>query len=429
MTSYPAPAGAPPGFDGDGEGYPTHNPYAAAHGYAYAPGQPDMRPPPAQGGFVNQGASNWAQGGAGSNGGRRNRRSAASGGRFDALVQRSPLRSMIIFTAFLSGVYLFVAAYSNFRAIARNSEPGKLKVFDGIQGGLFLFAGAIEAFGVFAAVKAVFKLARLYSLASCVSLACTLTGELLGIIIHFTSKQTIIDACTKLNTGQVSPSWNYGWWGSNNYYGGDENAPVVSANGTATIPVFSEADARKYCTDTYNRYTPWSIVWFLATAFIGALFVVLSFAFAKQLLDPAAGRSRTQVAPSAQYRNGGDGGQMPELRYDSYPMGAAQGGAGGYGAGRRSTDSDYAWDSRDVKSPTYDPYSYGKFDEDENARRGGGVKGGPGADGDASTLVGDAEEDRKNKFGAVGQGDEEDRNGSSSRPGSSRGVRPADNPV
>ncbi|CAD6929629.1 unnamed protein product, partial [Tilletia laevis] len=431
MTSYPPPSGPPPAFDssapeaqGQGQGYPTHNPYAPTpHGYDYAPDDVNNHAPTSGG---------WGLGGGGSGGGRRKTRAGTTTpglSRFNALVQRSPLRSVLIFTCFLSGVYLAVGAYSQFRALGRAAEPARLKVFDGVQGGLFGVAAGIEAFGVYAAVKAEYRLARIYSLASCVSLACALAGELLGIINHFISHTLILDACTKRNTGRIDPSWDNGWWGSSNYYDADDFPAVSAMNGTANgTVVYTEADARAWCEALYRRYTPWLIIWLIATAFVGAIFVVISFAFVRQIEDPSAvGRGRTRVAPSAQYsRNagagaggGGGGAQMPELRYDSYPMGdqphsgGAGAGAGGYGYGRRSTDSDYAWDSRDAKSPTYDPYSYGNFDQHDderdaeatttNARDGGGQKKGGGADVDANTLVG--EEDRKDKFGGGRDGD------------------------
>ncbi|KAK0544454.1 hypothetical protein OC846_004851 [Tilletia horrida] len=400
--AYPPPSGPPP-FDHDGEGYPTHNPYAAAPAsgageYAYASGQSQSRPPPNAG-------SGWI-GGGGRVGG--NRRSAA-GGAFGMLVQRSPLRGVVLFTAVLSALYLAVGAYVEFRSVGKAYEPGSIKIFDIIEGALFSAAAVIEVFGVYAAVKAVYPLVRLYSLASCISYGCTLAGELLGIIVHFSHKSAIIDSCTKYNTNATVASYYSGWWSDYN----DDNVPrLTNINGTMVI---SAADAATWCNNIYKRYTPWSILWFIASIFIGGLFVILSFAFARQLLDPAFGRSRTRVAPSSRFNNGNNATTVPELRYDSYAMGSA-GGA----AGRRSTDSDYAWDSRDAKSPAYDPYSYGRFEEDGTT---GAQDRKRGNDGDASTLVG--EEDRKEKFGA----DEDDLQRSSSRAGSSRGVQLSDNPV
>ncbi|KAL9939058.1 hypothetical protein V8E36_001871 [Tilletia maclaganii] len=416
MAAYPPPTGPPPPHnDFDPEGYPTHNPYAAQHGYAYAPDQPEMRPAP------HHHATNHGSGGG--------RRTGGGGGAFQNLVQRGPLRGIVMFTASLSALYLFVAAYYQFRAIGRATEPGSLKVFDGIEGGLFVAAGVIEVFGFFAALKAIYRLVRLYSFGSVVSYACILAAELLGIIVAFTHRQAIIDACTTRNIGRTSFGWDNGWWETY-----DDDIPI-NRNGT-TITGFTQDEARAWCTQQYNRYRPWSIVWFIATAFMGALFVALSFAFARQLLDPAYGRSQVRVAPSARFRAGagaagagaGAGANVvPELRYDnSYPMHSS------YAAGgRNSTDSDGAWDSRDAKSPAYDPYSYGGGVDDDDAYAKRNRSGaGAGADVDANTLVGDEDADRKAKFGAsssVGHGREDDDD--ERRPGSSRGVRPADNPV
>ncbi|KAK0536497.1 hypothetical protein OC835_002004 [Tilletia horrida] len=414
MSHYPAPAGPPPDFDG-GEGYPTHNPYAGGGGGGYAMRAP---PPPvfaeARPGFFKRGRGRGRGRGSGGlfGGGGGGQHTEMS--RLDSLARRAPLRGIVMVTAFFSALYLFiVGSYTCFRQLASSSEPGKLKVFDAIEGTLYTVAGAIEVFGLIAAAKSAYQLARLYSFASCVSLGCTLAAELLGIIVHFSNKDLIIDTCTTRNTGRYRPSYADGWWGSSDY---DVDRPMDAAA------------ARDWCTKTYKRQSPWSIVLLLATAFLGFILVTLSFAFVRQLMDPRA----TRVAPSAQYASAGAGGMgpsgggggMPELRYDAYPMGAPAG-------GRRSTDSDYAWDARadpsdskldahDYDDDEYDPAAPYKTTSAARTR---------GADGDASTLVGDGEADRKAKFGHEDDDDDDEFAGSNSRPGSSKGVRPADNPV
>lgn len=56
----------------------------------------------------------------------------------------------------------------------------------------------------------------------------------------------------------------------------------------------SQGDATKYCDSLWSRSRTWDIVWLFIAATLGALFVMLSFAFAHQLADPSSVRIRVQ---------------------------------------------------------------------------------------------------------------------------------------
>ncbi|QRV85009.1 hypothetical protein RhiJN_13025 [Ceratobasidium sp. AG-Ba] len=166
----------------------------------------------------------------------------------------------------------------------RTSFP-RVVAFDITLGALYATACAIETFGVFAMFGQKTRLVGIYSWASVGAVIVVIAAELIRIILHFTLKKSLIDQCTRENTGDVVITRG-GFWD-----------PTTSTT-------LTEADARNWCNDAWNRGTFADFAWFILSALLGFMFVSVNFAYWRQLLDPTSVVSRYPRAPSEQYGMG-----------------------------------------------------------------------------------------------------------------------------
>jgi len=145
------------------------------------------------------------------------------------------------------------------------------------MGSLYSVVAVIEAFGIFAAVKATIPLVRLYSIASAAALLCVLAAESIRTAVHFKFKDQLIDECTNELTGVVVREGNL----------------FRSASKT-----LNPADARNVCNSYWDHDSFSDIAWLIAALLLGLFFVSIAFSFYRQLLDP----SSVRTAPSNVYR-------------------------------------------------------------------------------------------------------------------------------
>lgn len=329
-------------------------------------------------------------------------------------MQRISLRPVLLFTISLSLLYLVFSAAVSLRSLSQTGETAKLKTFDLIVGILLLAAAIVELLGLSAAWTSRLSWTTLYARASTGALALVVGAEVVGIIEHYAAKTDLIDGCTTRNTGTGTDDSSSWWlWGS--------NSAGASANLTA-------AEAREYCEARWSRSTAWVIIWYvlnkditddptcipshlthlilsspsspdrlIIVVFIGTLFVLLAFAFLRQLRDPTLTRaSRRGVAGAGAYSSAfndddetspfessrPDGGPYSYPPPPSSPPPRRGAGAGAGAAPSLRSEGGFSASSSDA--PEYSPHPEGalprksmqSIDLDRKDSRG------PGGDGD-----------------------------------------------
>ncbi|KAG9103450.1 hypothetical protein FRC06_010756 [Ceratobasidium sp. 370] len=201
-------------------------------------------------------------------------------------VYRYNLRPVALTCGVLAWLWTLLWSIRSFQDVGgdRISFP-RVVAFDITLGALYATACAIETFGIFAMFGQKTRLVGIYSWASVGAVVVVIAAELIRIILHFSLKGSLIDQCTKENTGDVVISRG-GFWD-----------PVTSTT-------LSQAEARNWCNDAWNRGTFADFAWFIVSALLGFMFVSVNFAYWRQLLDPTSVVSRYPRAPSEQYHMG-----------------------------------------------------------------------------------------------------------------------------
>jgi hypothetical protein len=180
--------------------------------------------------------------------------------------------------------------------------------------------------------------------------ASVIASEVLGVIVTFTLKTDVINSCTA------------------HYTGSTEDDGSIFGNGNSNSGPLSATDANNYCQSLWSSDRTWDIVWLFVSLFLGSLFVMFSFAYVRQLLDPSSVRVRINrfQQQSRPQQHGMNGPYDPEAAF-SYPPNSASAamyppppgpppsgpGAPPLYSGRGSMDD---WD--DAKSPTGYGYGY-----------------------------------------------------------------------
>lgn len=235
------------------------------------------------------------------------------------------LRPAVLVTSFISFLLLLLASISSFKDVGHTGNSTTMNVFDIVIGTLFIVVALIEVVGFTGALKANLKIATIYSRLTVPGFVAVIACEILNLISHHKFKDTIINDCVASNTGETAPSSGWGWFGTR------------SSN-----TVMSEADAQSYCNHTWNYDSSWEIVWLVITFLFGISFVLFSFAFARQLRDPASVRVResnlgwwnrrnNQQPPSAHYANGYSSAPYdPQSQSQAYSYPPAPYSAGAY---------------------------------------------------------------------------------------------------
>jgi len=186
-------------------------------------------------------------------------------------LMKSNLRPVVLFIAFLTGLWSFLWAVSSFRLVTQDSvdEISGLKTAALIMGILYSVATVIQAFGLTAVSMRKLNLVRIYAFGSILTALCILAGSLTQIIIHYSKKTSLINVCTNDNTGDTI-FYNWGIWG-----------PVTSTT-------LDAADAASWCNRAWNRGAWSDILSFLIEIVLAALFLFIIFGYYKQLLDPSS---------------------------------------------------------------------------------------------------------------------------------------------
>lgn len=117
-------------------------------------------------------------------------------------------------------------------------------------------------------------LARIYSYLSLLAYAAVLASQILGVIVTFTDKTDVIASCTAYYTGASATSGS--WWSS------DDNF----------LTPMTAQQAAAYCQRLWSSSKTWDIIWLFVSAIVGAFFVMFSFAYVRQLLDPSSVKER-----------------------------------------------------------------------------------------------------------------------------------------
>lgn len=213
-------------------------------------------------------------------------------------------------------------------------------------GVLYIVAAIIQIFGLFAASSRKPNLVRLYAYGSILSALCILAGSLVQIVIHFTQKSDLINACTDDTTGDTF-FYSWGIWG-----------PVTSTT-------LDQADAAQWCNDAWNRGSWRNILSFLVQLGVSILFLFIIFGYYKQLQDPSS------AAYNFRSRNQFPLGTYPQQQYVRYPPPPGPP-PGAYG---QRSDQGFVPPYDSAKLPAYDgsTQNYGDTkDGDELLRDGDG---------------------------------------------------------
>ncbi|KAG8713632.1 hypothetical protein FRC09_018504 [Ceratobasidium sp. 395] len=250
---------------------------------------------------------------------------------------RYNLRPVALTCGILAWLWTLLWSIRSFQDVGgdRISFP-RVVAFDITLGSLYAVACAIETFGVFAMFGQRTKLVGIYSWASVGAVIVVIAAELIRIILHFSLKGSLIDQCTKENTGDVVISRG-GFWD-----------PTTSTT-------LTETDARNWCNDAWNRGTFADFAWFIVSALLGFMFVSVNFAYWRQLRDPTSVVSRYPRAPSEQYHMGA----MPPHQPQQYnPYAQQQYNPYSYGQPDPFARSDYAPPYDAQKLPGYGSHGF-----------------------------------------------------------------------
>ncbi|CAE6435015.1 unnamed protein product [Rhizoctonia solani] len=199
---------------------------------------------------------------------------------------RYNLRPVALTCSVLAWIWTLLWAIRSFQAVAGDRASfSRIVAFDITLGVLYTVACLIETLGLFAMFRQHAKLVGLYSWASVGAVIIVLVAEVIRIILHFTLKGSLIDECTRENTGDIVVERG-GFWDP------------------TTASILTEAQARQWCNNAWSRGSFSDFAWFIVSALLGTMFVSVNFAYWRQLLDPTSVVSRYPRAPSEQYGMG-----------------------------------------------------------------------------------------------------------------------------
>jgi len=207
---------------------------------------------------------------------------------FVTRVYRSSLRPVVLFTTFFSGLWTLFSAIGFFRSISVDNDNNvhKLATFATVLGIMYITVFAIELFGFFSAAMQRLPLIRIYALLSVLATAVFIASEVTSVVVHFILKSDILNECTSLATGSTVFVYPFGFFG-----------PEYSDN-------LTQAQAQNWCQSVYNNQSWSGIISMLITSLLALLFLAVTFAYYRQVLDPTSPANATR-APSNQVRTGG----------------------------------------------------------------------------------------------------------------------------
>ncbi|KAF7986085.1 hypothetical protein HWV62_41493 [Athelia sp. TMB] len=158
-------------------------------------------------------------------------------------------------------------------------QIGKFAVVLGV---MYLAAALIELLGVASCFTARIAIIRVYAFGSILSALLLVAGSLISVIVHFTQKNEILNACQQLVTNSTLDV-SFGWFGP------------------STSETLSPADAKNFCQNGWDHESWSSILVVIAEIFLGAVFSLIAFTYYRQCLDPTSAANAFR-APSNQMR-------------------------------------------------------------------------------------------------------------------------------
>ncbi|KDN51988.1 hypothetical protein K437DRAFT_254729 [Tilletiaria anomala UBC 951] len=190
-------------------------------------------------------------------------------------VYAGSIRLPMLVICIITEIYLCWSGGAQIGSVRRYGFTGMLATLSIVQGSLYVGAGIIEFIGVLACVLERIPLARIYAPLSIVALVSTCASQLIGIVVHFTEKQPLLQACTNYNTGRTDQDWYSGWllWPTS----GDGSSAPISAQ-----------QASSYCSKRWSGSSAGEIIGLIVTIIVGLIFVSLSFMYLRELLDPGS---------------------------------------------------------------------------------------------------------------------------------------------
>jgi len=183
---------------------------------------------------------------------------------------RGSLRPVVMITSLLTAFWSIFSAIGFYRNIGPYNDNGapSLAKISIIIGSLYMGIFLIGLLGLAAAASERLNVVRTFAYFSVLAALIVAGVSLFRVVIHFTMKDTILNACTNAATGQT---FVYGgWWG-----------PIYSST-------LSSSDAQDFCKSYYDRDS-WSlIVGFLILSALGIFFSLIAFGYLRQNLDPTS---------------------------------------------------------------------------------------------------------------------------------------------
>ncbi|GLB39623.1 hypothetical protein LshimejAT787_0701330 [Lyophyllum shimeji] len=177
-------------------------------------------------------------------------------------------------------------------------------------GALYMAIFAIGIFGMLSAASQRVGLVRIYTFLAAFATLIVMAAGLTRVVTHFIWKRDIISECTELSTNKRVVY--YGFWG-----------PIEA-------DILDPQEAEDWCTRYWDRDSWAQVVAFLILSVLGILFTLLTFAYYRQLLDPASPANASR-APSNQARMAGAfpthynppyDASIPDLSYNYGPYSA-----------------------------------------------------------------------------------------------------------
>ncbi|KAH0578690.1 hypothetical protein H2248_003818 [Termitomyces sp. 'cryptogamus'] len=204
---------------------------------------------------------------------------------FVTRVYRRNLRPIVIFTAFLGGLFGLVSGIGWFRnfSVDRNENVPKVANISIALGVLYMVVFVIELFGIYSAATQRLKPVRIYCFLVALATLIVVAASLTRVVSHFVLKNDLLKECNSLTANDEIVY--FGFWG-----------PVSTRNITSQ-------EAAQWCRNAWDHDSWAEILALIILGILGALFTAVAFAYYRQLLDPSSFANASR-APSHQVRFG-----------------------------------------------------------------------------------------------------------------------------
>ncbi|KAG6856187.1 hypothetical protein H0H87_006782 [Tephrocybe sp. NHM501043] len=190
---------------------------------------------------------------------------------FVTRIYRSNLRPVVIFTAFLAGLFTLLSVSHSSESTENVPKITNVSI---ALGAMYM---TIFLYGMYSAATQRVGLVRIYTLLAAFATLLVIAAGLTRVVTHFVFKDDLLKECTTLTTNQEIVF--YGFWGP-------VRADILDAN-----------EAADWCRRSWDRSSWSEIVALLIVGVLGFLFTMLAFAYYRQLLDPSSAANATR-APS-----------------------------------------------------------------------------------------------------------------------------------